>query len=217
VSNTALETNVRDQLSGDARVDASRIKIDADGGVVVLSGVVDSLHEKLRAAEDVMRLTGVRELRNDLVVNTSHMRVPDRDLRATAQAGLDANDLVPKDTLTVRVEDGWVTLSGNVRHHYQRQEAERVIRHLSGVQGFTSNVTVANDPTVDVSKAITAAFERNAVLDAEQVTVTDVGGVVTLSGTVKNLAEKEEAERAASAAPGVVSVTNNLVVAAASS
>ena len=163
-----------------------------------------------------MRLTGVRELRNDLVVNTSHMRVPDRDLRATAQAGLDANDLVPKDTLTVRVKDGWVTLSGNVRHYYQRQEAERVIRHLSGVQGFTSNVTVANDPTVDVSKAITAAFERNAVLDAEQVTVTDVGGVVTLSGTVKNLAEKEEAERAASAAPGVVSVTNNLVVAAAS-
>ena len=71
--------------------------------------------------------------------------------------------------------------------------------------------------TVDVSKAITAAFERNAVLDAEQVTVTDVGGVVTLSGTVKNLGEKEEAERAASAAPGVVSVTNNLVVAAASS
>ncbi len=217
MSDTALETNVRDQLSGDARVDASRIKIDADGGVVVLSGVVDSLHEKLRAAEDVMRLTGVRELRNDLVVNTSHMRVPDRDLRATAQAGLDANDLVPKDTLTVRVKDGWVTLSGNVRHYYQRQEAERVIRHLSGVQGFTSNVTVANDPTVDVSKAITAAFERNAVLDAEQVTVTDVGGVVTLSGTVKNLAEKEEAERAASAAPGVVSVTNNLVVAAASS
>lgn len=217
MSDTALETNVRDQLSGDARVDASRIKIDADGGVVVLSGVVDSLHEKLRAAQDVMRLTGVRELRNDLVVNTSHMRVPDRDLRATAQAGLDANDLVPKDTLTVRVKDGWVTLSGNVRHYYQRQEAERVIRHLSGVQGFTSNVTVANDPTVDVSKAITAAFERNAVLDAEQVTVTDVGGVVTLSGTVENLAEKEEAERAASAAPGVVSVTNNLVVAAASS
>jgi osmotically-inducible protein OsmY len=217
VSDTALETNVRDQLTGDARVDASRIKIDADGGVVVLSGVVDSLHEKLRAAEDVMRLTGVRELRNDLVVNTSHMRLPDRDLRATAQAGLDANDLVPKDTLTVRVKDGWVTLSGNVPHYYQRQEAERVIRHLSGVQGLTSNVTVANDPTVDVSKAITAAFERNAVLDAEKVTVTDVGGVVTLSGTVKNLAEKEEAERAASAAPGVVSVTNNLVVAAASS
>ena len=217
MSDTALETNVRDQLSGDARVDASRIKIDADGGVVVLSGVVDSLHEKLRAAEDVMRLTGVRELRNDLVVNTSHMRVPDRDLRATAQAGLDANDLVPKDTLTVRVKDGWVTLSGNVRHYYQRQEAERVIRHLSGVQGFTSNVTVANDPTVDVSKAITAAFERNAVLDAQKVTVTEVGGVVTLSGTVNNLAEKEEAERAASAAPGVVSVTNNLVVAAASS
>ena len=127
MSDTALETNVRDQLSGDARVDASRIKIDADGGVVVLSGVVDSLHEKLRVAEDVMRLTGVRELRNDLVVNTSHMRVPDRDLRATAQAGLDANDLVPKDTLTVRVKDGWVTLSGNVPHYYQRQEAERVI------------------------------------------------------------------------------------------
>ena len=122
MSDTALETNVRDQLSGDRGSTPPAIKIDADGGVVVLSGVVDSLHEKLRAAEDVMRLTGVRGFRNDLVVNTSHMRVPDRDFRATAQAGLDANDLVPKDTLTVRVKDGWVTLSGNVRHYYQRQK-----------------------------------------------------------------------------------------------
>jgi osmotically-inducible protein OsmY len=216
MSDTALEANVRNQLGGDASVDASRIKIHADGGVVVLSGVVDTLHEKLRATEDVMRLTGVSELRNDLVVNTSHVRVTDGDLRATARAGLDANDLVPKDALTVSVKDGWVTLTGNVRHYYQRQEAERVIRHLSGIQGLTSNVTVAKDPAVDVSKAITGALERNAVLDAEKITVTDVGGAVTLSGTVKNLAEKEEAERAASAAPGVVSVSNDLVVAAAS-
>ena len=92
-----------------------------------------------------------------------------------------------------------------------------MIRHLSGVQGFTSNVTVANDPTVDVSKAITAAFERNAVLDAEQVTVTDVGGVDPQPEAVKNLAEKEEAERAASARAGCRRPYHNLVVAAASS
>ena len=79
--------------------------------------------------------------------------------------GLDANGLVPKDALTVSVTDGWVTLSGNVRHYYQRQEAERVIKHLSGIKGFTSDVTVSKDPTIDVSKAITSALERNALLE----------------------------------------------------
>jgi len=212
MSNTDLEALVRDQLKGDASLDASRIKIDADGSNVVLSGVVDTLHQKLRAAEDVRRLTGVHDLRNELVVNKSHERVPDADLKATAQAGLDANGLVPKDTLTISVSDGWITLTGNVRHYYQRQAAEHVIRHLSGVQGMTDNVTVSKDPAVDVSKAISGALSRSAAVDADAVKVADTEGAVTLTGTVKNLAEKEEAERAASSAPGVVSVKNDLVV-----
>jgi osmotically-inducible protein OsmY len=194
-------------------VDSSRVKISASDGNVTLSGVVDSLHEKLRAADDVRRLTGVHELSNDLIVNKSHKEVPDADIKATAQAGLDANGLVPKDAITVDVTDGWITLTGNVRHYYQRQAAEHVIRHLTGVQGITNKVTVSKDPSVDVTRTISDALSRNSTVDAENVKVTDVNGAVTLAGTVKTLAEKEEAERAASTALGVVSVANDLVVA----
>ena len=152
-------------------------------------------------------------VRNDIIVDKSHARVPDADLKATAQAGMDANGLVPKGALTINVEDGWITLTGNVRHHYQRRAAEHVARRLTGVQGLTDNVTVSKDPSVDVSQAISAALGRDAAVDAKTIQVSDTGGAVTLSGTVKTFAEKHEAERSASAAPGVVAVTNNLVVA----
>ena len=213
MSNTKLEDNVRDQLLGDASLNSSRIKIQANGADVILSGVVDTLHEKLRAAEDAARLTGVQQVRNELVVDKSHATVPDADLRATAQAGLDANGLVPKGQLTISVSDGWITINGNVHHYYQRQAAEHVVRHLTGVQGLTNNVTVAKDAAQDVSKAISAALTRDASVDATAVKVTDDNGAVRLNGTVKTFAEKQEAERAASSAPGVVSVKNELVIA----
>jgi osmotically-inducible protein OsmY len=214
MSASQLEQDVMDQLRGDASIDASRIKVSADGNNVVLSGVVDSLHQKMRAREDASRLTGVHEVHDELVVNKSHNRVSDADLKATAQAGLDANGLVPKGALEVEVDDGWITVNGNVHHYYERQAAEHVVRRLTGVQGITDNITVSNDPSVDVSYAISSALDRDAMVDANAVKVTDVDGAVTLSGTVKTLAEKDQVERSASSAPGVVSVKNDLVVAA---
>ena len=211
-SDTRLESNVRDQLRGDAELDSSRIKIEAHDGSVVLTGVVDTLHQKLHAGEEVFRLTGVQALRNDLIVDKSHQRVPDDELKATAQAGLDANGLVPKGTITINVNDGWITLVGNVHHYYERQAAEHVVRHLTGALGLTSNITVSSDPAADVSKAIRDSLTRSAALDAEKITVTDTGGAVTLSGTVRTYVEKREAERSASSAPGVVSVKNDLVI-----
>ena len=213
MSNTKLEANVRDQLLGDASIESSRIKIEAEASTVILSGLVDTLHQKLRAGEDASRLTGVNHVRNDIIIDKSHERVPDADLRATAQAGMDANGLVPKGALTINVADRWITLTGNVRHHYQRRAAEHVARRLTGVQGLTDNLTVSKDPSVDVSEAISAALSRDAAVNAKTVQVTDTGGAVTLSGTVKTFAEKQEAERSASASPGVVAVKNNLVVA----
>ncbi len=212
-TNSQLETNVRDQLAGDASIDASRIKIHANGGYVELSGVVDSVHQKFRAGEDTQRLTGVKSVSNHLVVNNSHQQVSDAELTATAEAGLDANGLVPKDKVSISVSDGWVTLTGNVRHYYERQAAAHVIRHLSGIQGFTNKVTVSKDPSANVSQSISDAIGRMATVEAQSVKVADADGVVTLTGTVHNVAEKEEAERAASAAPGVVSVNNEIVVA----
>jgi len=212
MASTTLDSMVRAQLDGDSGLDASRVKIMVDGSVVTLGGVVDTLHEKLAAAEDARRLTGVSEVHNELIVDKSKQRVADADLKATAQAGLDANGLVPKGAITLNAADGWITLTGNVHHLYQKQAAEHVIRHLTGVQGMTDKITVSKDPSVDITKSITAALTRNAAVDANAIKVADVNGVVTLSGAVKSEAERQEVERAAAQTAGVVSVENQVTV-----
>jgi osmotically-inducible protein OsmY len=103
-------------------------------------------------------------------------------------------------------------MSGNVHHYYERQAAEHVIRHLRGLAGFTDDVTVSQDPGASVSEGITDSLVRTAAVDANNVKASDSGGNVTLSGTVRSYAEKQEAVRSAWLAPGVVSVDDQLVI-----
>jgi osmotically-inducible protein OsmY len=212
MSDAQVTRDVLDELLWDDTIDASHITVSADDGRVVLGGTVNYFHEKWNAGEDAQRINGVREVHNDITVDTAERKVLDTDLAKSAQAGLDANSLVPKGKIRIDVSDGWVAMSGNVHHYYERQAAEHVVRHLRGLAGFTDDVTVSQDPGAEISEGIMGSLMRNAATDASNVKVSDSGGNVILSGTVRSYAEEQEAVRSAWLSPGVISVDDQLVI-----
>jgi osmotically-inducible protein OsmY len=121
------------------------------------------------------------------------------------------------DRIEIVVENGWITLSGDVDWLYQKTTAGNTVQNLLGVQGLTNNIDIApiSSMTVnaqDVTDKIESAFQRNALLDSRRVTVETRGGKVLLRGCVRNWAEREQVERAASAAPGVSEVESHIII-----
>jgi osmotically-inducible protein OsmY len=163
----------------------------------------------------VERVEGVRGIVNNLVVKPATER-SDVDIAKAAIDALKWNVMVPAEDLKVKVEKGWVTLTGEVRWDYQRRAAERAIRDLPGVKGIVNLIVVK--PKVepqDIKHKIEETFKREAILDANHITVEVNGSEVTLRGTVRSWVERHEAENAAWSAPGITAVHNYITVSAA--
>ncbi len=123
--------------------------------------------------------------------------------------------MVPIDKLDVTVSKGWVTLKGEVEWQYQKQDAERVVRRLSGVRGVSNLILVKPRLSAsELKETIERALVRSAQLDAQRITVEVQGTKAILSGTVRSWAEREEAERTAWAAPGITTVENLITISA---
>jgi osmotically-inducible protein OsmY len=134
-----------------------------------------------------------------------------KNIAVAAASSLTWNTSVPHESIKVLVQNGWITLSGEVDWWYQKIAATNAVRNLIGLNGLTNNITVKPkvDP-IDMKVKIEGALQRNAVLNARQTKVETSGGKVVLSGIVRSLLEKEQAELAALAAPGVCEVVNNI-------
>jgi osmotically-inducible protein OsmY len=214
-TDSELRRDVERELEWEPSVDERRIGVSVLDGIVTLTGEVGSYSEKWKAERAVERVAGVKGIANDLVVKTTAER-SDTDIAKAAVDALKWNVMVPSDRVKVKVENGWVRLTGEVNWDYQRRAAERALRDLPGVKGITNLITVV--PKVapeDVKQKIEETFKREAVLDAERIQVEVSGSEVTLRGTVRSWAERHEAEKAAWSAPGVTKVNNYLVVEAA--
>ena len=210
-----IQEDVLDELRFDARVQPNEIGVAVKDGIVTLTGWVDTYLKRWAAEDAAHRVRGVRAVANDIEVHLpSSAERTDADIAAAAIHALEWDAFVPVDKLDVTVSRGWVTLSGEVEWNFQKQDAERVVRRLSGVRGITNLISVK--PRVSASELkqkIEKALLRSVETDAKRITVEVQGSKVILKGTVKSWAEKDEAERAAWSAPGVLSVDNRISIA----
>ena len=209
-----LKQHVQGALDWEPSLDASDIGISVDEAVVTLRGNVASYAEKIAAERVALRVYGVKAVANDLAVHlVSGFERTDTEIAQAAVAALKWNTVVPNDRITVTAANGWLTLNGTLDWQYQKDAAARAVRDLMGVKGVTNNITVQpRVKTVDVRDKIEAAFKRSAEIDARRVNVTVTDGKVILSGNVHSWAERQEAERAAWAAPGVTQVEDRLTI-----
>ena len=209
-----LKQHVQSALDCEPSLDASDIGVSVDESVVTLRGNVASYAEKVAAERVALRVYGVKAVANDLAVHlVSAFERTDTEIAQAAVAALKWNTMVPHDKVTATVNNGWLALNGTLDWQYQKDAAARAVRDLTGVKGVTNNIIVQpHVKTLDVRDKIEAAFKRSAEIDARRVNVTAADGKVILSGNVHSWAERQEAERAAWAAPGVTQVEDRLTI-----
>lgn len=213
MTRSELKRLVEEELQWEPSVNEASIGVEvSEENVVTLTGHARTYTEKLNAEKAVKKVRGVAAVANEIDVRLTGKR-DDTIIAENAARVLTHNVAVPDEKIKVLIEDGWITLEGEVDWEYQRRAAERSVRDLSGVRGVTNFITLhpAVKP-VDIQEKIRAAFERNALVDANHVYVAVEDRKVTLTGSVHSWQERTEAERQAWAAPGVTAVDNKLLV-----
>ncbi len=213
-SDSELKTDVLAELNYEPSVKVTDIGVLVKDGSVTLNGYATNYGEKWDAVRAVKRVAGVKAIADDIKVKLpGSLTRTDGDIAGAAGNQISWSPTIPSGSVQVTVSDGRITLEGEVEWGFQKEDAENVVHHLTGVKGVTNLISIKPKVTsTDVASAIKSAFERSALLDAMKIEVETHANNVILRGEVRNYAERDEAARVAWAAPGVYSVDNQLVV-----
>lgn len=206
--------DVEAELAWDPAVKASAIGVAVKDGVVTLSGHLETYSEKWAVEKALRRVKGVKAVALELDVRLSpdHRR-DDTDIAQAAELALQWHTLVPTDAVRVTVDKGWITLQGELDWEFQRHSVEKAVRNLKGVVGVSNEITLRARPApTDVTQRITDALKRQLEREVGQLDIGLQGDTVTLRGKVHSWHEREAAEGAARAAPGVRRVVNELQI-----
>ena len=179
-----IKEDVLDELAWQPNIDETEIGVIVENGVVTLSGVVDNYSKKIAAEKAVKSVEGVKALAGDIEVKYGdEYKKTDKEIAKAVINALEWNSSVPEEDITVKVEDGWVYLSGEVKWGYQKNAAKSAVEKLLGVRSVINNISIKQDvKPFEVKKEIKNAFERSAEIDANNITVMTDGHTVTLRG-----------------------------------
>lgn len=212
-SDEQLKQEVLRELRWDTRVNETEIGVIVHQGVVTLTGTVESYGKKLAAQDAAHRVAGVLDVANDVQVQFPGVFAhTDAEIAQAVRRALEWDVLVPSDDIQSTVADGWITLTGTVEYMGEREDAERAVRHLRGVKGVINRIAIAEkeiEPD-EVRTVIEEALERRADREAKRIKVTVMDGAVTLSGIVRNWAERRAIIGAVSHTPGVHTVHDHM-------
>jgi osmotically-inducible protein OsmY len=214
-TDTQLQNDVMAELKWNTSINASKIGVEVDKGVVTLSGHVDNYGQKWSAERAAQKVCGVKALavEIDVVLAGSDNR-NDTDIARTAENVLEWTTNWPKNHVKVMVEDGWITLTGELDYEYQRKMATSAVRHLMGVTGVSNQTTIKPFlSSSSIKSDIQAALKRRALTDADEIVVTVDGGKVNLSGVVHSWSERNMVSDSVWNTPGVTNVSDNISVA----
>lgn len=213
-SNAELQKDVQNAIQWEPLLNAAEIGVTAKDGVVSLTGVVDSYAKKMEAENAAKKVIGVQALVEKIEVKfASSLTKTNADIANEVLTALKANWSVPKDKVTVKVEDGWVTLEGELPWNYQKEAAKNSVNYLMGVKGVTNNIKIkAESHDAIEKKDVENAIGRSWSVNDSDIKVSVSGTTVTLSGTVTSWYQKDEAGRIAWNTPGIWHVKNELIV-----
>ena len=213
-TDSELIADVQAELDWDPSFDDRGIVVAAKEGVVTLAGYVGSYADKWAAENAAKSVAGVRAIANDIEVHLKpESQRTDREVAEAAVFALKSNVAIPIDAIKVIVNEGCVTLEGKVAMKYEKNTAENAVRNLWGVRSVRNHIEIK--PTVhagDIRGKIRQTFKRHADVDADKIQIAVTDGTVILDGVVTSWREREDAETAAWAAPGVMHVKNRLSV-----
>jgi len=211
-NDSELKRDVLAELSWDPLVPETKVGVAVTDGVVTLTGHLDSYAEKIAAKRAAQRVAGVKAIALELsVIPVGVHQRSDTEIAEAIEHALSWNTSVPQNRVTVVVEKGWVTLSGELEWHFQRRVVERLIRPLKGVIGITDDIRLKGAVVpVNLSHRIEEALTRQAMREARRIEIEVDGSVVTLRGHVHSWAERNAAEGVTWSAPGVSRVNNQL-------
>ncbi len=213
-TDSEIQKDVMDELNWEPILTATEIGVAVKNGIVTLSGAVDSYAKKVAAEKAAKRVAGVKAVAEDIEVKISGTgKRNDTEIAEAVLNELKWHSSVQEDKIKIKVENGWVTMEGEVDWEFQRSAVNKVVENLVGVSGIINNIKVAPRlKAKDIKQKITAAFHRSATIDSEKINIDTTGNKVILKGKVRSWAEKKDAENAAWLAPGVTSVENKIEI-----
>jgi len=213
-TNEILRKEVQDSIRWEPLLNTTDIGVIVSDGIVTLTGRVDSYYKKKEAEKTAKNIGGVKAVVDDIeVIIDKERQKNDTDIAIDVINALHHNWSVPDEKIKVTVDNGWVTLEGILKWEFEREAAQNAIKYLQGIRGVTNKLKLQS--TIDDAiekKHVEAALRRNWSIDCDKINVRVLGNMITLSGVVNSIYQKEAAERITYKTPGVWFVENLLEV-----